>query len=776
MELVIVEKAQRRETGYRLLSEGLSAWFLSAGMLLIWNRVLETECPAELLLGISLLVVLLCELIPWKYFAPVCAMGVAGITAVAAFAGLPNVSDGLIGLNNSAATAIGEHTGWILPQYVLQNEQTIGTNVSLVMGLLAVVMALLAFGMVRGKRMWIMAPVLIIVLLPTTLTERSIGYSGAVLIVIGVLGAAASHIYKDTWKMAWILSVALICLAAVGTGVAMRIWPADSYSKSAITKVLQKNTKDLIQQIRYEKKEINSLPKGDFTKVGSREATEDIALSVTMSEPESYYLKGFVGSTCTADGWEKLSAKEYFDCHDLFYWLHQDLFYGNAQMDLADLQLNQTENGKKENTIKIENKLADSEYLYTPYEVKGRTLNQTALSNNADETWRSEKLFGTRSYEYQADTDLVTQFPELAAQIFLKSEQDENAPYVAEESYYNTFVYEHYTELSKMQESLLEKELGFAGDQKNGHIDYYSAIRKVEDYLESEITYDENCGSIPENRSFLNYFLTESRKGYDVHYATAATLMFRYYGIPARYVEGYLITPDDIQNAKPDEAIDIPAGNGHAWTEIYIDGLGWVPIEVTPKYREIMKQPDLTRGLEAGTTQAKQTPQKQNQSAPEEEKTLPQLLRETMIDLLKVLLLLMLAFDLFVILFILVVTGRRIVANSRRKRQFRSRDHRTAVKRMMGYASELLLYSYPKLAGCSETEIEEQLEKIGSQTLREQYHKAYAAGQKATFSRHDISEKERTEVAQYMEALKKILLNQAGWYGRWVLRYIERLC
>ena len=66
-----------------------------------------------------------------------------------------------------------------------------------------------------------------------------------------------------------------------------------------------------------------------------------------------------------------------------------------------------------------------------------------------------------------------------------------------------------------------------------------------------------------------------------MHYATAATLMFRYYGIPARYVEGYLITPDDIQNAKPDEAIDIPAGNGHAWTEIYIDGLGWVPIEVT---------------------------------------------------------------------------------------------------------------------------------------------------------------------------------------------------
>ena len=776
MELVIVEKAQRRETGYRLLAEGLSAWFLAAGILLIWNRVLETECPAELLLGITLLVVLLCELIPWKYFAPVCAMSVTGITAVLAFAGQQNVSGGLIGLNNSAATAIGEHTGWILPQYVLQSEQTAGSDVSLVLGLLAVVLALLAFGIVRGKRLWVIALVLLILLLPTGLTGRSAGYSGAVLIAIGMLGAAASHTYKNNWKMASILAGALICLSAIGTGVVLQMYPAASYSKSAVTKVLQKNAKDLIQQVRYEKKKINSLPKGDFTKTGSRETTKDIALTVTMSNPESYYLKGFVGSSCMADGWKRLTEKEYFDNHDLFYWLHQDLFYGNAQLDLVNHQLDQAGSEQKTNTIKIENKLADSEYLYTPYEVKEGTGDDTALSQNADETWRSGKIFGARSYSYQAESNLVKQFPELAAQMFLKTEQEEAASYTIEESYYNAFVYEHYTELSRMQEALLEKELGYAGDQKDGHIDYYSAIRKVETYLESEITYDENCGSIPENRNFLNYFLTESRKGYDVHYATAATLMFRYYGIPARYVEGYLITPEDIQDAKPDETIDISAENGHAWTEIYIDGLGWVPIEVTPKYREIMEQPDLTRGLEAGTTQARQTPQKENQSMPEEEKTLPQLLRETMIDLLKVLLLLMVAFDLFVLLFVIVVTGRRVVAIWRRKRQFRDRDHRTAVKRMMGYTSELLLYSHPELAGKSESEIERKLEEIGSADLKEQYRKAYGIGLKATFSQHEVSEEERGSVMQYMEQLKKLLLKQAGWYGRWVLRYIERLC
>ena len=38
--------------------------------------------------------------------------------------------------------------------------------------------------------------------------------------------------------------------------------------------------------------------------------------------------------------------------------------------------------------------------------------------------------------------------------------------------------------------------------------------------------------------SMLETFFS-SKKGYDVHFATAAVLMFRYYGIPARYAEGY---------------------------------------------------------------------------------------------------------------------------------------------------------------------------------------------------------------------------------------------
>ena len=54
-----------------------------------------------------------------------------------------------------------------------------------------------------------------------------------------------------------------------------------------------------------------------------------------------------------------------------------------------------------------------------------------------------------------------------------------------------------------------------------------------------------------------------------------------YYGIPARYVEGYLITPQDVEGKQAGDTIEIPGTNGHAWTEIYVDGLGWIPLEMT---------------------------------------------------------------------------------------------------------------------------------------------------------------------------------------------------
>ncbi len=88
-------------------------------------------------------------------------------------------------------------------------------------------------------------------------------------------------------------------------------------------------------------------------------------------------------------------------------------------------------------------------------------------------------------------------------------------------------------------------------------------------------------------------FLTETRKGYCVQFASALTLMLRSVGIPARYCEGF-IASDFMQNTGEDISpemkytADVLDSNAHAWVEVYYEGMGWVQYEATPSYGDKM--------------------------------------------------------------------------------------------------------------------------------------------------------------------------------------------
>ena len=95
-------------------------------------------------------------------------------------------------------------------------------------------------------------------------------------------------------------------------------------------------------------------------------------------------------------------------------------------------------------------------------------------------------------------------------------------------------------------------------------------------------------GEIPEGESFVNWFLTEEKKGFDVQYATAAVMFFRYYGIPSRYVEGYIVTQEDVYSPDSSGIISVKEKDAHAWPEIYLEETGWIPVEVLGEYEEKM--------------------------------------------------------------------------------------------------------------------------------------------------------------------------------------------
>jgi len=75
--------------------------------------------------------------------------------------------------------------------------------------------------------------------------------------------------------------------------------------------------------------------------------------------------------------------------------------------------------------------------------------------------------------------------------------------------------------------------------------------------------------------------LFDRGSGHCTHFASATVLMLRSLGISSRIATGYLASNYD------DELGGwlVSSRNGHAWVEVWFDGVGWVPFETTPMSR-----------------------------------------------------------------------------------------------------------------------------------------------------------------------------------------------
>ena len=119
----------------------------------------------------------------------------------------------------------------------------------------------------------------------------------------------------------------------------------------------------------------------------------------------------------------------------------------------------------------------------------------------------------------------------------------------------------------------------------------------IRDYLDKNCEYTTSPGKLPEGKDFVEHFLKDTNKGYCTYFATAAVMMFRSAGVPARYVEGYCFqvkgNEDVVENGMVLTSknvwkeigyceVSVKDSNAHAWVEFYVDGVGWIDFEVTP--------------------------------------------------------------------------------------------------------------------------------------------------------------------------------------------------
>ncbi len=143
---------------------------------------------------------------------------------------------------------------------------------------------------------------------------------------------------------------------------------------------------------------------------------------------------------------------------------------------------------------------------------------------------------------------------------------------LAYEQAYRAFVYEQYLQIDDESLEYMQNLIDEQGFDRNDPF----VIQKVAAYIQNAGAYNlEYAKELDQEDNIAIAFLDRYKEGVCRHYASAATLMFRAMGIPARYTVGVMA------KTLPNTWTNVTAKQAHAWVEVYIDGVGWIMVEVT---------------------------------------------------------------------------------------------------------------------------------------------------------------------------------------------------
>ena len=408
--------------------------------------------------------------------------------------------------------------------------------------------------------LWLAGILLGLFLAALSLTLSRVPTLASTLLI--VLTVAAGFIHISAWLfvsagialllLAWqkntVSAVNFLLLGAVVLGIAALVLQAGTMQN------LSQTAKDALHHWRYEKAD-KVLPEGDLTRpVPSSDGTDTI-LSVTSDKTDTLYLRGFVGDTYENGTWSALDAETAAAEKDLFYWLHENGFYPQSQFALSAAE-SETE------TIRISNLSACSLYRYEPFSVLPTSAG-TAQNRLAPSAVKASGWNGEREYSYVVIANSSAILPEILDEL---QQNEANGAYLQMESAYRDFV-DTYA-LAVPQEFV--DEMGALLEETKQDLNFSGELSKEQAQL-CALSFLETCfggdTSLP---------LDSTAKGTTYQYATVAALALRYYGIPARYVEGFTVRTTE------NETASVTAENAGAWVEVYQDGVGWLPLALTP--------------------------------------------------------------------------------------------------------------------------------------------------------------------------------------------------
>lgn len=266
-------------------------------------------------------------------------------------------------------------------------------------------------------------------------------------------------------------------------------------------------------------------------------------------------------------------------------------------------------------------------------------------------------------------------------------------------------------------------------------------VENVASFVRTSAVYDRAGTDMgAEADDFALWFLEQGERGYCVHFATAATVLLRAAGIPARYVTGYRV------DAKAGEPVQVTSDNAHAWVEYYnYRTWGWYVLEATPASPEDSALPSEvpTQEQQEATQPAPQLPT-QTPSAEQPSEVPPQAAEQPRRQLP--------AWIPLTVVFLGMLAGaaelQRII---RIRLRTNAQQKGTANQRAVACDRELRL-----LARLTRRRVPKELDELT---------------EKAVFSQHTLTQEELRQYTQCQAAYRR-KLRAAPWQKKMLYRYV----
>lgn len=321
--------------------------------------------------------------------------------------------------------------------------------------------------------------------------------------------------------------------------------PPESYQRTDWVALLQETAESGLRL-----PQLGSRRSVDLSQLGPREETGQHVLTF-RAETEISYLRGVSMGVYQDQSWSTVSARYRIDPSD-----RQPQITGGRDKQRLDIRTD-----------------SQMDVLYTAYHLAATPQEGDAVN---DAYWKNSG--GSR--EYVTFYSTWTSTPR---------------------SSYDDYVHRQYLQLP---EELAEPLARYC--QTNGLTG--ASAETIARHVQGAGVYDLNTPQTPEGEDFVLYFLGESHRGYCVHFASAAALLLRSQGIPARYVAGYAVSN------RSGKWTDVTEDQAHAWVEYYQRGVGWRVLDPTPSAGQ-SQEDDLPV---EGTVESPETPESPEPTEPTE--------------------------------------------------------------------------------------------------------------------------------------------------------------